>query len=111
MLPRFLPQRGAKEKRPAPHRLAFSLCPPDLARMWSQTYLETCCRSALHRLQLAGEIGRPDGLKDGPCLHRMAALNLTSQREDGRFVLTKTGQTRHAAEVLGGLAPTKFLSE
>jgi hypothetical protein len=79
--------------------------------MWSQTYLETCCRSALHRLRLAGDFGRPDGLKDGPCLHRMVGLELTCQREDGRFVLTEKGQTRHAVEVLGGLALAKFVSE
>ncbi len=72
-----------------------------LCDMWSQPYLETCCRSALHRLSLAGESGRPPGLKDGPCLDRLAADGLATPRPDGRFVLTAAGRARHAAEVLG----------
>ncbi len=69
--------------------------------MWNQPYLETCCRSALHRLSLAGALGRPPGLKDGPCLVRLAEDGLAANREDGRFVLTQAGQARHAAEILG----------
>ncbi len=72
--------------------------------MWAETYLETCCRAALHRLQLAGAVGRPDGLKDGPCLQRLAAMGLTCQRADGRFEMTATGRQRHAVEVLGAAA-------
>ena len=34
--------------------------------MWDEPYLETCCRSALHRLVLSGAVGRPPDLKDGP---------------------------------------------
>ena len=55
--------------------------------MYDEPYLETCCRSALHRVRLAGEAGRPDGLKDGPCLHRLEAMGVLRQRADGRFVL------------------------
>jgi hypothetical protein len=73
--------------------------------MWNQPYLETCCRSALHRLCLAGDRGRPPGLKDGPCLERLAADGLAAPRADGRFVLTAQGQARHDAEILGVTTP------
>ena len=67
--------------------------------MWTQPYLETCCRSALHRLILCEQPGRPAGLKDGPCLERLAAMGLARQRADGRYELTTAGQARHAMEV------------
>lgn len=67
--------------------------------MWTDPYLETCCRSALHRVMLAGVAGRPQGLKDGPCLARLARMGMVCQREDGRFTLTARGIRRHAAEV------------
>lgn len=69
---------------------------------WDEPYLETCCRSALHRLTLAGAIGRPAGLKDGPCLHRLAGMGLARARADGRYELTADGVTRHRAEVMKG---------
>ncbi len=68
--------------------------------MWHEPYLETCCRSALHRLDLAGTAGRPGGLKDGPCLARLAGMGLARQRPDGRYELTAQGAERHAHEVL-----------
>ena len=68
--------------------------------MWNEPYLETCCRSALHRLTLVGPHGRPEGLKDGPCLERLTAKGLARQRGDGRFEITDAGVTRHAAEIL-----------
>lgn len=67
--------------------------------MWTEPYLETCCRSALHRVMLSGIAGRPQGLKDGPCLTRLLAMGLVCEREDGRFVLTPRGRHRHAAEI------------
>ncbi|HYF07603.1 MAG TPA: hypothetical protein VD970_08275 [Acetobacteraceae bacterium] len=67
--------------------------------MWNEPYLETCCRSALHRLTLVGPPGRPDGLKDGPCLARLGAMGLAGQREDGRWSITEAGRARHAAEI------------
>lgn len=67
--------------------------------MYDEPYLETCCRSALHRITLAGPTGRPDGLKDGPCLHRLAAMGLTCVRVDGRFEATAAGRDRHALEI------------
>jgi len=70
--------------------------------MWNQPYLETCCRSALHRLHLVGEIGRPPGLKDGPCLQRLAGMGLARQDSDERYRLTAAGVARHASEILGG---------
>jgi hypothetical protein len=70
------------------------------AKMWNEPYLETCCRSALHRLSLAGAAGRPGLLKDGPCLARLAGMALVCQRTDGRFELTPAGAGRHAREVL-----------
>ncbi|TCZ55610.1 hypothetical protein [Roseicella aquatilis] len=68
--------------------------------MWNEPYLETCCRSALHRLTLVGRPGRPDGLKDGPCLARLRGMGLAQQRADGRYELTEAGTARHAREVL-----------
>jgi hypothetical protein len=70
--------------------------------MWSEPYLETCCRAALHRAILAGGVGRPPGLKDGPCLRRLAAMGLAHEREDGRYEPTQPGRLRHATEILGG---------
>lgn len=68
--------------------------------MWNEPYLETCCRSALHRLELSGALGRPDGLKDGPCLHRLTGMGLAAQQADGRFRITPEGEARHEREVL-----------
>ncbi|MGH7056401.1 MAG: hypothetical protein ACREFZ_00775 [Acetobacteraceae bacterium] len=73
--------------------------------MWHEPYLETCCRASLHRVVLAGTLGRPDGLKDGPCLHRLAAMGLVCRRADARFELTDAGRTRHANEILKRSAP------
>ena len=70
--------------------------------MWTQPYLETCCRSALHRLSLAGAAGRPAGLKDGRCLERLAAMGCSAVRPDGRYELTRDGVARHTGEVLRG---------
>lgn len=68
--------------------------------MWDEPYLETCCRSALHRLVLCGAVGRPAGLKDGPCLERLAGLGLAVIRPDGRYDLTDAGRTRHRREIM-----------
>jgi hypothetical protein len=68
--------------------------------MWNEPYLETCCRSALHRLALSGDIGRPQGLKDGACLVRLAGMGLACVRSDGRYGITGAGAYRHAREVL-----------
>ena len=68
--------------------------------MWNEPYLETCCRSALHRLTLVGATGRPDGLKDGPCLERLEGMGLARLRSDGRFEITGPGTERHGQEIL-----------
>jgi hypothetical protein len=68
--------------------------------MWNEPYLETCCRSALNRLAIAGAIGRPPGLKDGPCLQRLSGMGLARQRADQRFQATAAGLARHATEIL-----------
>lgn len=73
---------------------------PTLRSMWNEPYLETCCRSALHRLTLVRDHGRPPGLKDGPCLQRLAGMGLASPRPDGRYEITPSGRARHAEEVL-----------
>ena len=67
--------------------------------MWDQPYLETCCRSALHRLMLAGPVGRPGGLKDGPCLLRLLEMGLACERVDGRFKATAAGTVRHSDDI------------
>ena len=69
-------------------------------RVWDEPYLETCCRSAMHRLIQAAAVGRPPGLKDGPCLQRLAERGLSVHRPDGRFEITEAGQARHASEIL-----------
>ena len=68
--------------------------------MWNEPYLETCCRAALHRLRSAGAIGRPPGLKDGPCLARLSERGLAQVRPDGRYEVTPAGVARHASEIL-----------
>jgi hypothetical protein len=68
--------------------------------MWSQPYLETCCRAALHRVHLCADSGRPSGLADDPCLQRLLGMGLCRQRADGRFEITPAGQQRHATEIL-----------
>lgn len=68
--------------------------------MWNQPYLETCCRASLHRVVLAGPLGRPAGLKDGPCLARLAGMGLVRRRADDRYEITDSGLTRHAVEIL-----------
>ena len=68
--------------------------------IWNEPYLETCCRAALHRLSLVGTPGRPDGLKDGPCLARLEGMGLARQRDDECFEMTPAGHQRHASEVL-----------
>lgn len=68
--------------------------------MWNQPYLETCCRSALHRLTLCEPVGRPGGYKDAPCLERLCGMGLAQERADGRFEITRDGRARHAQEVL-----------
>jgi len=68
--------------------------------MWNEPYLETCCRSALHRLRLAGRLGRPPEMKDGPCLARLAGMGFCIERADGRFEITPEGVARHRSEIL-----------
>lgn len=67
--------------------------------MWDEPYLETCCRSALHRLTLVDAAGRPDGLKDGPCLERLAGMGLAAE-SGGHYHITAAGRARHASEIL-----------
>jgi hypothetical protein len=67
---------------------------------WTDPYLETCCRSALHRLILAGAVGRPPALKDGACLARLQAMGFAALRPDGRYRATEQGTQRHGQEIL-----------
>jgi hypothetical protein len=78
-----------------------------IPRMWNEQYLETCCRSALHRLVLTGAAGRPAGLKDGPCLARLAATGLAELRSDDRYAVTSAGSQRHAQEVMKRPVPAR----
>ncbi len=68
--------------------------------MWNQPYLESCCRAALHRLVQTADDGRPDGLKDGPCLERLAGMGFAAPRPDGRYAVTEAGAARHKTEIL-----------
>jgi hypothetical protein len=67
--------------------------------MWREAYLETCCRSALHRLALAGRGGRPPDGKDGPCLNRLEAMGFARLNADSRFSITEEGIGRHRSEI------------
>jgi len=67
--------------------------------MWDEPYLETCCRSALHRLKLASADGRPPGLQDHPCLRRLSEMGLAAAGPDDRYRITDAGRARHAAEI------------
>jgi hypothetical protein len=75
--------------------------------MYDEPYLETCCRSALHRVFLAGAAGRRAEAesKDARCLARLEGLGLVVRGEDGAFRLTPAGVARHREEVLGQRAP------
>ena len=73
--------------------------------MWNEPYLETCCRSALHRLCVCDAAGRPPGLKDGNCLERLAAMGFAALRPDGRFDVTAQGRDRHDSEIMRTAAP------
>lgn len=70
--------------------------------MWNEPYLETCCRSALHRLMLSGSTGRPTGLKDGPCLMRLAAMGFAENQPNGRFAITGAGVLLHEQVIAHG---------
>lgn len=74
--------------------------------MWNEPYLETCCRSALHRLALCGSAGRPATEKDRPCLERLANRTLAQVGADGRFRPTAAGIERHRKEVLRQAEPS-----
>lgn len=67
--------------------------------MWDEPYLETCCRSALHRLKLVGASGRPAGYKDEPCLERLTGMGFARPRDDGRYEITAAGMARHEDEI------------
>jgi hypothetical protein len=68
---------------------------------WEQPYLETCCRSALHRLFLAGGSGRPDTSLDTGCLRRLVSLGCAREQPALGFVITEIGLARHRRDVLG----------
>lgn len=71
--------------------------------MYDEPYLETCCRSALHRVVLAGAAGRPGTEKDAPCLRRLAGMGFVAEvmtDTGGRWHATAAGRARHANEVL-----------
>jgi hypothetical protein len=67
--------------------------------VFDEPYLETCCRSALHRVVLAGPSGRPGTEKDAPCLKRLAGMGFLAE-DAGRWHATQSGRARHAREVL-----------
>jgi hypothetical protein len=68
--------------------------------MWDQPYLESCCRSALHRLFLSGGVGRPGKMADGACLTRLSAMGLCAASTEDRYRITEAGLKRHAAEIV-----------
>ena len=92
---------------PHPHlrwktRLPWASHAAILPLMWNEPYLETCCRSALHRLLLCGHAGRPDAhraeLKDARCLERLEQLGFAVHVES-HFAITPDGRARHDREI------------
>lgn len=75
--------------------------------MWNEPYLETCCRSTLHRARLCQGIGRPKGLRDQPCLERLVTMGFVALRSDDRYDITASGLNRHDQEVGKRGASTK----
>ena len=67
--------------------------------MWDTPYLESCCRSALHRLVLAAAAGRPPETRDARCLARLGTLGLARQQGDGRSFVTAEGLAWHNQEI------------
>jgi len=49
---------------------------------------------------LAAPSGRPAGLKDGPCLERLARMRIVIATPEGRYIATDAGIERHRIEVL-----------
>ena len=74
--------------------------------MWDQPYLETCCRSALHRLLLAGGTGRPADLKDAAAALRSGSAEVRAAMSGAykvkRRALSRRAQTRREARGAGG---------
>jgi hypothetical protein len=68
--------------------------------MWRDPYLETCCRSALHRVASADSCGRPGGLADEPCLLRLARMGMVALQPEGRYMATALGMARYRSEIL-----------
>jgi len=66
---------------------------------WDQPYLETCCRSALHRAWLARADGRPEDGIDAGCLRRLRAMGLIAAEQAGRLIPSAAGLIRHAEEI------------
>lgn len=81
--------------------------------MWDdEPYLETCCRSALHRLTLCDANGRPpvaelSVVKDARCLTRLEGLGLAKADAAGRWHATEAGRARHRSEILHQGAPPR----
>lgn len=77
-----------------------------MAATWNEPYLETCCRSALHRLFLTRGGTRPAGLPDEACLRRLAGMGLAEEipprgvATPVSFGMTEAGASRHMSEVL-----------
>lgn len=82
-------------------------------RMWDdEPYLETCCRSALHRLTLCDARGRPPVaeltvVKDARCLARLEGLGLAREDAAGRWHATAAGEARHRSEILRQGVPAR----
>jgi hypothetical protein len=77
--------------------------------MYDEPYLETCCRSALHRLRLCAVAGRPADTRDSGCLHRLARMGLARVRADGRYEAAVTADAPEAA-VTADASPSKRLA-
>jgi len=69
--------------------------------MYDEPYLETCCRSALHRLRLCAAVGRPADTRDSGCLHRLVRMGLARVRADGRYEAATTADIPDAAVSAG----------
>ena len=98
--------RRSQSEPPRAQAVAQKALTAETAPVWNQPYLETCCRSALHRLYLAGVAGRPADQMDRGCLLRLQAMGLSRVTGENRCVLTADGVQRHAKEILKRPDPT-----
>ena len=75
--------------------LAWTIRRGEGGRDVEQTYLETCCRSALHRLWLSRQFRTPRREQGWPVPAAAGRLGLAAARGDARYEMTSVGINWH----------------